>query len=415
MNQIIGLMKNIIFLFLLVTNFLSAQIMWQIKKDTVVKWSYYDGDEFNHLTVNHNKWNTSFPWSRSVLSQDIYYLESNIKLQNGNVQFVLEKKDTLFGLHAWEIDTNFLKKKNIKLIDGNKFPYKYTGGLIYSKKDYKYGYFEIKFRAPVGQGIWPAFWMYAGKPNNEIDFFELKGEKENELHVDIHCPSGCSNYKEGVMGYRRPWGHWQKTTNKLKDGFNIIAGEWTKDYLKWYLNGELIAYSDHSFDLAMGLTAGTGIAKDGEAFKPGPNSKTPFPNYFNVDYIRVYKSDTLPNYNEIKNNLIPAIVPNIDSLNDFKVSKARKKLKNNKNKKIKNAYVLTLSLMQINENSLVLRVLGLCKNQKIHVKFLNDNQIFQELIVNSNSEVVIPTYNYRIVKFEAKVGDKIITENIKIQ
>lgn len=389
--------------------------MWQVTKDSVIKWNYYDGDEFNHQSINRDKWHTSFPWSRSVLSQDIYYPDSNVIVNQGNVQFVLKKQDFLLPLYDWEIDTVTFKKKKINLVDGKKFQYHYTGGLIYSKKEYKYGYFEIKFKAPVGQGIWPAFWMYAGKPNNEIDFFELKGEKEKQIHVDIHCPDGCSNFKEGPLGYRKAWGHWLKTTNKLKDGFNIIAGEWTKNHIKWYLNGELIAYSNHSFDLGMGLTAGTGIAKDGEAFKPGPNKDTPFPNYFHVDYIRVYKTDTLPNYSEIKNNLISGILPKIDSLNDFKVSKARKKLKNNRDKKIKNKYVVTLSLMQITENSLLLRVLGVCKNDLINVRFTNGNQILKELAIIKNSEIIIPVSNFKTVKFEAKVGNKIITENIIVQ
>lgn len=389
--------------------------MWQVTKDSVIKWNYYDGDEFNHQSINRDKWHTSFPWSRSVLSQDIYYPDSNVIVNQGNVQFVLKKQDFLLPLYDWEIDTVTFKKKKINLVDGKKFQYHYTGGLIYSKKEYKYGYFEIKFKAPVGQGIWPAFWMYAGKPNNEIDFFELKGEKEKQIHVDIHCPDGCSNFKEGPLGYRKAWGHWLKTTNKLKDGFNIIAGEWTKNHIKWYLNGELIAYSNHSFDLGMGLTAGTGIAKDGEAFKPGPNKDTPFPNYFHVDYIRVYKTDTLPNYSEIKNNLISGILPQIDSLNDFKVSKARKKLKNNRDKKIKNKYVVTLSLMQITSNSLLLRVLGVCKNDLINVRFMNGSQIIKELSIKNNSEIIIPVSNFKTVKFEAKVGNKIITENIIVQ
>ena len=411
-------MKNLIILLVIHFN-LNAQYLWQISSDKIVRWSYIDGDEFNKNTVNKDKWLTKLPWSNAVLSQDIYYLEKNIKFENGNIQFILNKENNLYPLQSWEMDTILFKKNKITLTDGNKFPFKYTGGLLYTKKEYKYGYFEIRFKASEGQGIWPAFWLFGAKPNNEIDFFELKGEKENELHVDIHCPDGCGNFKEGPLGYyRKGWGHWIKTNQKFKDSYNIISGEWTKNYIKWYLNGELIAYSNHSYDLGMNLTAGTGIGKDNGAFGPGSNKETPFPNYFNVDYIRVYKTDTLPSYDEIKNNLGNSenlVHPKTE--NDYKIKKAKNKLTNNPDKKLNQNRIITLSVIQLTKTNLSIRILGVTSKDKVNIqiKVNNDTEVISEMQLDQNNELIVPIPENKNLTLHAVINNQKITELLFFQ
>lgn len=410
-------MRTISFICLLVLYFQSsAQFLWQIHNGNVVKWNYYDGDEFNKGFVNTDKWLTRLPWSGAVVSQDIYYVDSNVTFEPGIVKFAIKRQDNYFPLQDWEMDTVRFKKEKIALKDGNKFPFKWTGGLVYTKREYKYGYFEIKFKAPVGKGIWPAFWLYGAKPNNEIDFFELKGEKESSLHVDIHCPDGCGNYKEGWFGYRRGWGHWIDVDQKLKTSFNVLAGEWTKDYIKWFLNGELIAFSNHSFDIAMCMTAGTGIAKDGGPFKPGPDKNTPFPNYFEVDYIRVYKTDTLPNYKEIKNNLYTkAENRNSNSAVDASISKKKSGLKNNPVKNIKHSKVITISVNQVTPSDVSLRILGVTLKDKVKIELSsNSNSIFS-LDAKENSEVLVPIGENKKVLMKAEVNGQKIEDTLIIQ
>ncbi|MBC7861819.1 MAG: family 16 glycosylhydrolase, partial [Bacteroidia bacterium] len=241
-----------IFSLLLAFN-IQAQYLWQVFPDKVVKWNYYDGDEFNKEKLDETKWITSQPWGRPVHSQEIIYVKDNVVFENGIAQFQIRKENKLFELYPWEFDTASLRKDKIPLVDGNKINFKYSGGLLWSKKKYKYGYFEIKFKASEGQGIWPAFWLYGANPNNEIDFYELKGEKEKTLHVDIHCPDGCSNYIDTWYGYRKSWGHWVEISKRLSEEYNVVSGEWTADYIKWYFNGMLMAYSNHSYDLDMWL------------------------------------------------------------------------------------------------------------------------------------------------------------------
>lgn len=401
---------------LLLSTPMAAQYLWQIYPDTVIRWNYYDGDEFNRAEVDSKKWSIGFPWSRSVISQDTYFMDNNVILKNGNAHFLLKKENNSFPLHPSEIDTIEFKKNKIKLTDGNKYPFKYTGGLIWSKKQYKYGYFEIKFKAPEGRGMWPAFWLYGGNPNYEIDFFELKGEKQSSIHVDTHCPTGCNNYRE-FLAYRKSWGHWIETNQKLTVGFNVVAGEWTHEGINWFLNGELIAHSDIHFDVAMNLSAGTGIAKDGGPFKPGPNSSTIFPSIFEVDYIRIYKRDTIPTYENLMSSYsFVQDTIGVQNNNNFKAEKNSKRLKNNSDRTIKNRKIITLSVLPTSFNTISVRVLGRSKKDQISIQLMDSrNTIIKDLTFTENQESTIFNVNDSIIRITAKVNNQTITETLRMK
>jgi len=394
----------------------NGQYLWQIYPDTIIKWNYYDGDEFNKAFINNDRWHIGFPWGKNIISQSTLVSDSNIYLNTSIARFILKQDSNLIKLEPWQIDTIKFKKDKINLVGKNKILFKYSGALLWSKKQFKYGYFEIKFKAPDGQGIWPAFWLYAGNANNEIDFFELKGEQERKIHVDIHCPEGCSNYKE-FLNYRKGWGHWVNTDQTLKENYNVVSGEWSPDFVKWYLNGNLIAYSNHSFDMPMNLTVGTGIAKNNGAFKPGPNKKTPFPNFFDVDYVRVYKTDTLPNLRMVKDNL----TLNSDTLfknkgGDLKAKKTRKKLIN-KPKGIKtDPFLITLSVTQVSSFIFSIRALGITDNDTLIISILNNsNELIRKIFVKEAGETLFLSEDRGDYTLRIEVNGQIIKEKIRFE
>ncbi len=268
-----------------------AQYLWQLNEDTIVTWYYQDGDEFNNNEVDREKWSTAYTWGRTVIGQDLYYTDGEDMEENGGVlKLYLNKRDYPVKLGFWDKDTAYLKKNKI-VLKNDTFPFKYTAGLICSKAKYKNGYFEIRFKTPKnGKGMWPAFWTYGGNKNDEIDFFEMKGEKDNYFHVDVHCPDGCSNYP-AILGTHKDWGGWVKTDNYFQDGFNTISGEWGKGYIKWYLNGKGIATFKGNFETAMNIITQMSIAKDNGAFSPGPDNTTVYPGIMEVDYIRIWSRE----------------------------------------------------------------------------------------------------------------------------
>jgi len=287
-----------LFLFLIITSGLQAQVMWQVKTNESKKWYYQDGDEFNDFSVNQDKWKLGMPWGNAVLTQDLYFSEDNVSLVDGKLVITTKKEKRKIALTEWEIDKKFFEK-SIKKMDGNQYEFDYTSGMVSSKKQFKYGYFETRFKSNAETGMWPAFWLYGGNPNEEIDFFELKGEKDNQIHVDVHCPNGCDNFKGGFLNLKKNWGGWIKTNQSLANDWNIISGEWQPGYVKFYLNGQPIAYFEGNFKTFQNVFLNGSVAKTGGPFSPGPDNTTKWPNEFIVDYVRIWsKEDTVQGYRD---------------------------------------------------------------------------------------------------------------------
>lgn len=271
----------------------NAQVMWQLKTNSSQKWYYQDGDEFNDSTIDENKWMFGMPWGSVTMTQDLAFSRNNVIVENGRASFIAKKENVSVHINDWEIKPKYLEKTGKKVVDG-MYDVNYTAGMLSSKRKFKYGYFELRFKANEEKGIWPAFWLFGGEPNEEIDFFELKGERDNQIHLDVHCPNGCENYRGGFLNLKKNWGAWLKTNESLAKNWNIISGEWQPNYVKFYLNGQPIGYFEGDFKTYQYLFINTSVAKDGEAFNPGPDEKTKWPNTFDVDYLRVWsKEDTI--------------------------------------------------------------------------------------------------------------------------
>lgn len=70
------------------------------------------------------------------------------------------------------------------------FDNQYISGILTSQGKFsqKYGYFEIRAKLPVGDGVWPAFWMLAddGGWPPEIDVLEGRGQQRGDLVMTTH-------------------------------------------------------------------------------------------------------------------------------------------------------------------------------------------------------------------------------------
>jgi len=281
-------MKKLIIVFLSIcfaTPKLQAQVVLKLIDGNLIPYAYSGGDEFNNNSIDENIWTNGFPWTRVIISQDLAFVQKNVLFKDGLVVLKANKEDSTYSLAPWEIDSTYLKKTKTTLPD-KKFTAKYSVGCIVTKQKFHYGLYELRFKVDKGQGVWPAFWFYGGNKNEEIDCFELKDERNNEIHVDTHCPYGCDRGYKNKLGFNTNWGGWMRVSEYLHDGFNILHLEWRKDDLIWYINGYPLAYFKGAFPNPMNLFLNTSIAKDGGAFKPGPDETTTWPNHFSVDYLR---------------------------------------------------------------------------------------------------------------------------------
>ncbi len=375
-----------LFFLLLIPVQVQSQFMFQFKKDTIVKWHYFDGDEFNDTLPDTLKWIPALSYTDMNYDVKALMLKKRLVLENGVCKFMAHRDTGIYTVPGWQLHKDFEKQNKIQLINTNQVQYQYTLGTVWSRQQYGKGYFEIRFKSTSSLGMWPAFWLFGNNNKDEIDFFELKGEKENAIHLDVHCPEGCENYK-GNNFFRRRFGGWISTTEKLTNGFNVLAGEWQDGYVKWYLNGLGIGYFKGDFaSQTMSLICGMGMTFDGLAFAPGVNESTVFPNHFDVDYIRIWKKEKVDpvkvagkqhrlfNYSEGKDGM----------------AQARKKISYMYNKKIFREELFTISILPAKNRKLIISLLGSNKNVKICLSDTSGAILLQQNIQQQFTTIDVP-------------------------
>ena len=164
-----------------------------------------------------------------------------------------------------------------------------TAGLF----DQAYGKFEARIRLPVGQGIWPAFWLLGsnietvGWPQSgEIDIMEYRGQEPSVVLGTIHGP--------GYSGGNGLGTRYQLPNGRFDTGFHVFGIEWRDDEIRWYVDGEYFLritraevpstwVFDHPFYIILNVAVGG-------TFVGPPNANTTFPQQMTVDWVRVYEA-----------------------------------------------------------------------------------------------------------------------------
>ena len=260
------------------------------------------------VTLNSFSQNNSSIWritrdSIELYKTRMYAAPEMVYVSNGILTLGADTTSTLYEFPDWILDSNEIKKNKVE-VKNNKIKLDYLTSVAFSKQTFKYGYFECKAKAPSGQGLWPAFWLFGGEPNEEIDFMEMKGEKHNKMHVDIHCPNKCKYIKmKGLPFITNRWGGWLKFDQRLVDEWVIYSGLWEPGRVTFYVNGEVVGEYEGEFKTSMHLIANLSIAVNGGPFAPGINKQTVLPNSFEVDYIRVWKNTLDSDYQKLKQEI----------------------------------------------------------------------------------------------------------------
>lgn len=156
----------------------------------------------------------------------------------------------------------------------------YTSGCITSELTFwrTYGYYEMRARLPLGKGFFPAFWLLpkrvAWPP--EIDVFEASGMRPADVHVGVLGPEGhgSNTWINGVI--------------RIAEGFHVYGLDWNAETLVWFLDGREVWRQPNSIREDMYVLANLAVGNRDPNFIPNPDSSTPFPGRFEIDYIRVY-------------------------------------------------------------------------------------------------------------------------------
>jgi beta-glucanase (GH16 family) len=171
----------------------------------------------------------------------------------------------------------------------------YTAGRIKTKGLFErtHGRFEAKIKLPVGQGIWPAFWMLGvdigqvGWPAcGEIDIMEYLGQEPRSVHGTIH---GTGHYGDNAISKKHT-----VAQGGYHLGFHEFAVEWDEGSITWFVDG----YAFHHATPADLPPGGTWVYEKpffillnlavGGRWPGSPDETTVFPQTMLVDYVRVY-------------------------------------------------------------------------------------------------------------------------------
>ncbi|MBN1826999.1 MAG: glycoside hydrolase family 16 protein [Candidatus Eisenbacteria bacterium] len=159
------------------------------------------------------------------------------------------------------------------------------------------GRFEARIKLPVGQGLWPAFWLLGanigtvGWPEcGEIDIMEYRGQERRVVHGSLHGP--------GYSGGSARSASYELSEGSFDEDFHVFAVDWDEDGITWSVDGD-----DYQTIRPGDLPAGTrwvfndpffiilNVAVGGNYVGP-PNASTVFPQTMLVDWVRVYGSDS---------------------------------------------------------------------------------------------------------------------------
>lgn len=242
-------------------------------KPTILWEDNFDGDK---LDLNYWDFDVGAGgWGNNELQR---YTRSNHKIEDGKL--IIEA---------------------VKLSNG-----RYTSARIKTeaKIDFQYGRIEARIKLPRGAGVWPAFWMLGSDIKEvswpdcgEIDIMEYVGKEPKNVHNNVHTPSRHDNLynsndpclekdiDKNCYGRSFP-------QDKLLDGFNVYAVEWTQDAISFYFNDRLTYVygpttknsKNYPFNKRMFLILNLAI---GGTFGGEVKAETEFPQQLIVDYVRV--------------------------------------------------------------------------------------------------------------------------------
>ncbi len=230
-------------------------------------WNLVWSDEFN--SINTSNWTFEVGgggWGNNELQ---YYTNgSNASIQNG-ILVIEARRESMGG-------------------------YAYTSSRMITrgKREFTYGKIEARMAIPMGQGIWPAFWMLGSNIGSvgwpacgETDIMEHINAT-NTVYGTIHWDTG---------GYASYGG----SINTTPASYHVYTIEWTSSAIKWFVDG--VQY--HEANIANSINGTDEFHRPffiilnqavGGNWPGSPTSSTPFPSRFYVDYVRVYQQGTTP-------------------------------------------------------------------------------------------------------------------------
>jgi len=239
-------------------------------------WTLAWADEFNASEINTDWWTHEIGtgdngWGNNELQ---YYTDApeNSRIEDGKL--VIEARND-----SW----------NGKLYTSARM-------ITKDKKEYKFSRTDIRAKVPYGQGIWPALWMLGHNIDDkgwpacgELDIMELVGHQPSTTHATVHWGADFSQHNYTGKGY-------SISDEIFNDRFHVfsIVREFNRVY--FYVD-DILIFEFSSKDLQGQPNPLNedyfyifNIAVGGN-WPGSPDESTVFPQFMEVDYIRVFEKE----------------------------------------------------------------------------------------------------------------------------
>lgn len=280
-------------------------------------WELVWSDEFDGDALDMSRWTFDIDcWGGGNNERQCYTdKEENVSLRDGFLRITaLKKRARGYAVPQMARDGHIGNPTSNRKYD--KVRKSFTSGRISTrgKQAWTYGRFEARMKLPMGQGMWPAFWMlpedwsYGGwAASGEIDIMEA-------INLSATCAECDVGREDRVYGTLHFGGPAPQNMHKGRnvalsapvDGFHVYALEWTEGRMDWYVDGEhystltsedwftaaekgnpgVHAPFDKPFHLILNLAVG---GKWPEEHNDVGHMTSSFPKHFIVDYVRVYQ------------------------------------------------------------------------------------------------------------------------------
>ena len=256
-------------------------------------WQLVWQDEFNGSgEFDKEKWQPERGFVRN--EEDQWYQAENAFLQNGLL--IIEGRIDSIPNPRYNPNRNDWRSKR---------PYaKYSSASINTRKSFSfcYGLMEVRARIPAVNGSWPAIWTLGTQrkwpSNGECDvmeFYHIQGKP----HILANAAWGNDRRYNAVWNSAKiPYQHFLEKDPDWGEKFHVWLMDWTTDYIRIYLDGELLN------DIDLKTTVNGSIGEHTNPFHAshyillnlaiggingGEIQPDAFPMRYEIDYVRVWQ------------------------------------------------------------------------------------------------------------------------------
>lgn len=171
----------------------------------------------------------------SLAKGEVYHSFDSHDEQNWQISDGWKNGDSFFGCNWSENRVNFNQgKMELSLRTNYSYPapYNYECGEYTTSSFYGYGLYEVSMKPANVSGVISSFFTYTGPsynaPWDEIDI-EFLGNDTTKVQFNYYTNGVGGNEIIYDLGFN------------AANSFNTYAFDWQKDYIRWYVNGKLVA------------------------------------------------------------------------------------------------------------------------------------------------------------------------------